>query len=74
MGLSVWLETWILNLKNLWARLDRAICGCESNPEKRFQRGERENPKGKILREREREREKFGCNLQSQKRVRKKRR
>jgi hypothetical protein len=59
MGLSVWLETWILNLKNLWARLDRAICGCESNPEKRFQRGERENPKGKILRERE----KFGGGL-----------
>lgn len=50
MGLWViWLETWIiLNLKNLCARLDRAICGCESNPEKGFQRGERD----RISRER----------------------
>lgn len=34
MGLE---STGRLNLKNLWPRFDRPICGCGSNPKIRFQ-------------------------------------
>jgi hypothetical protein len=53
--MGFWVEiTWVLNLKNLWPRLDSTICGCtESNPEIRFQTETQTEFEGKDI-ERER--------------------